>query len=261
LLAVMGVEPSGPVDRTDVMRRLAFDEDSPTSIVSALAGARESARRARETVSSDMWEALNVTWQAIAQGRFRAMRQPHAFAWVRERAAVISGIADSTMSRDEGWHFLMLGRCLERIDMTARLICVASLSNEAFAAWPTTLRACGAHEAFLRTYRGMETDRAAAEFLLLDRLFPRSIVPVLTRAERCLENLQSAGQRVGFTDEALRMLGRARAELEYRPLADITGNLPAEMERLQRTCSAATEAIDQRYFADAVAVSWLGGAT
>lgn len=259
LLAVMGVDNGGPMDRAAVMSQLAYDPESPSSIISALAGARESARRARETVSSDMWEALNVTWNAVLRGRFRSMRQPIAFSWVRERAAVIAGIADSTMSRDDGWQFLMLGRCIERVDMTARLICVASLSNGAFAAWPTTLRACGAHEAFLRTYRGMEADREAAEFLLLDRLFPRSIVQSLTRAEECLENLESVGQRAGFTDEAQRLLGRARAELEYRPLTDVLDNLPVEMQRLQRTCSAATDAIDQRYFAGAVAVSWHGG--
>ena len=37
----------------------------------------------------------------------------------------------------------------------------------------TSLRACGAYEAFVRTYKGLETERGAAEFLLLDRLFPR----------------------------------------------------------------------------------------
>ena len=110
-----------------------------------------------------------------------------------------------------------------------------------------------------RTVAQQEADRDAAEFLLLDRLFPRSVVSALTRAERSLENLESAGRRAGFSNEALRMLGRARAELEYRPLADIVFDLPVEMERLQRSCSAATDAVSNRYFAGAVAMSWLGG--
>ena len=61
-----------------------------------------------------------------------------------------------------------------------------------------SLRACGAYEAFLRTYRGLETERGAAEFLLLDRLFPRSVVFALNRAEQCLENLESAGSAPAF---------------------------------------------------------------
>ena len=76
--------------------------------------------------------------------------------------------------------------------MTSRLVASAALARGAGAPWTSTLRACGAYEAFLRTYRGLETERAAAEFLLLDRLFPRSVVFALNRAEQCLDNLESS---------------------------------------------------------------------
>jgi len=36
-------------------------------------------------------------------------------------------------------------------------------------------------------------------------------------------------------------------------------NLPREMERLQHTCAAATEAITKRYFAGSEATEWQGG--
>jgi len=260
LLSVMGVEHEGRVDRQAVLRMLMYDADSPSSIVSTIAATRESARRARETLSTELWEAINTTWRAIPSGRVRTMRSPAAFSWVRERTALVFGIADSTMSRDEGWQFLVLGRAIERADMTARLLTTTALSGIPTAAWTYTLRACGAYETFLRTYRGLETDRGAAEFLLLDRLFPRSVVYALGRAEQCLENLESSGSRAGFSDEAQRLLGRARAELEYRPLADIVQSLPHDMEQLQRTCTLATDAISRRYFEGAVAMTWLGGA-
>jgi uncharacterized alpha-E superfamily protein len=262
LLSVMGTEiPQGRLTLESALYRLAFDTDEGTSITSALEGARESARRARETLSTDMWEVINSTYRTLASGRFRAMRTQDAFRWVRERAAVINGTADATMSRDEGWQFLVLGRSIERADMTARLVATSALSPGPNSAWPTTLRACGAYQSFLRAYRGMETDREAAEYLLLDRLFPRSVVHALTRAEQCLVNLEATGgQRVGFQDEAQRLLGRARAELEYRSIGDIVTDLPNEMERLQRTCAAASDAVTHRYFAHAVAMSWQGGA-
>ena len=41
-----------------------------------IGGARESARRARETLSTDLWEVINSTYRTIASGRFRAMRTP-----------------------------------------------------------------------------------------------------------------------------------------------------------------------------------------
>jgi len=204
-----------------------------------------------------MWEAVNTTWRALPSGRFDSMSPPVAFSWVRDRAALINGTADATMPRDEGWQFLMLGRSIERADMTARLVAAASLSTS--SAWTTSLRACGGYESFLRTYRGLETDRVAAEFLVLDRLFPRSVVFALSRAEQCVQNLEASGQRAGFHNEAQRLLGRARTELEYRSLADVLTDLPHEMERLQRTCAQATDAVTRRYFAGAVAATWQGG--
>ena len=81
----------------------------------------------------------------------------------------------------------------------------------------------------------------------------------ITRAESCLDNLESSNQRTGFQNDAQRLLGRTRADLEYRTLADVVAQLPAEMERLQHTCAAATESVTRRYFAGAEATSWQGG--
>jgi uncharacterized alpha-E superfamily protein len=261
LLSIMGVTPpeDGPVTVSTTLELLAYDAQSPVSIAAALAAARESARRARETLSEPLWESINATWRAIPAGRFRALRPPATFRWVRDRAALINGTADATMTRDEGWQFLVLGRSIERADMTARLVATAAIASTGPApAWTTTLRACGGYEAFLRTYRG-QTDRQAAEFLLLDRLFPRSVVHALNQAEESLGNLESTGHRAGVHDDAQRLLGRTRTDLEYRSLSDVVVNLPREMERLQHTCAAATEAITKRYFAGSEATEWQGG--
>ncbi|WP_109507213.1 alpha-E domain-containing protein [Nocardioides speluncae] len=261
LLSIMGVDApdDGPVSVPTTLELLAYDAQSPVSIAAALAAARESARRARETLSEPLWESINATWRAIPSGRFRALRPPATFRWVRDRAALINGTADATMTRDEGWQFLVLGRSIERADMTARLVATAAIASTGPApAWTTTLRACGGYEAFLRAYRG-QTDRQAAEFLLLDRLFPRSVVHALDRAEDALATLESTGQRAGVRDDAQRLLGRTRTDLVYRSLSDVVVNLPREMERLQHTCAAATEAITQRYFAGSEATEWHGG--
>ncbi|MDQ7993853.1 MAG: alpha-E domain-containing protein, partial [Propionicimonas sp.] len=201
LLAVMG-SPVDPADLGDsneaVMSTLCYDAASPCSIAAAIGGAREAARRARETVSTEMWEAINTTWNSVKGGRLQRMRPASAFKHVRERCAVISGTADQTMSHDEGWHFLSLGRSIERVDMTARMISTAAVTAGPQSAWHNVLRGCGAHHAFVRTYGGVISDRDAAEFLLLDRLFPRSVVHTLTTAENALSELDQGGRRVGF---------------------------------------------------------------
>jgi uncharacterized alpha-E superfamily protein len=186
--------------------------------------------------------------------------RPHDyFTWVRERAAVVGGIIDATISRDETWAFMVLGRSIERADMTARLLTTRALAGSAGPSWTTLLRSCGAHEAFLRTYRGTASDERAAGFLLLDRLFPRSIVFALNQAEECLAALEPVTDRA-TVDEARRHIGFVRTNLEYRPLVDVLDALPKEMERVQRACSAASDAIRGRYFPSGAATTWVGEA-
>jgi len=175
---------------------------------------------------------------------------------VRDQTALINGTAETTMSRDEGWQFLMLGRSLERADMTARLLASAALSPG--HAWTTALRASGAHEAFLRSRRGLETETEVVEFLLLDRLFPGSVVFAISRAERCLANLESAAQPTGAEHDPQRLLGRTRAELEYRPTDELLADLPAAMDRFQRACGTVTEAVTRRFFSGSEALAWHG---
>lgn len=66
---------------------------------------------------------------------------------------------------------------------------------------------------YLRTYRRAVDASLVAEFLLLDRLFPRSVFRALTEAERCLSDLDPHPSRAGLEEEARRILGRARTDL------------------------------------------------
>ena len=141
------------VDSQLVLRLLARDRNNPSSLVGALIAARENARRARESISSELWECLNTT-RNEASARANSMLPHDFFAWVRERAAVVAGIINSSTSHDATWHFIMLGRSIERADMTARLITSQARLGEAGPGWITLLRSCGAYEAFLRATRG-----------------------------------------------------------------------------------------------------------
>lgn len=257
LLLLMGQQADG---EPDVLRSLCYDEGSPASFLSALSQAREAARRARETVSIEVWESINTTWLAMRGGRLQRMRPASMFKFVRERCAVISGLADGTMSHDEGWLFLTLGRSIERVDMTSRLLSTPSLAANSQRAWHHVLSGCGAHHAFVQRYGALASDRDAAEFLILDRLFPRSLIYTLGSAVDALTQLGPSNLRIRSDDAAMRMLGAARATLEYLPADEILHGLPGEMARLQLVCTQATEAISVRYFEGSAAAEWVGGA-
>lgn len=260
LLGVMGSAPTEPdtvVTRQDVLSKLAVDRMNPSSIAYALTAARENARRAREIVSTELWEILNTT-SARMPRRLHNEQTHEFFQWVRERSALAVGTVDSSTSRDEAWQFFTLGRAIERTDMTARLLATRSLTEESGPSWTTILRSCGAYEAYLRTYRGMPSSRNAAEFLLLDRLFPRSIIYSISTAEMCMSEIDPGRDRVGHSNSVLRALGRIRNDLEYRPIAEILADLPDYMERVQTVTREASEAIRHRFFPTQAEPSWIG---
>ncbi|GAA0391902.1 hypothetical protein Acor_17960 [Acrocarpospora corrugata] len=242
---------------TEVMvQRLAYDSDTPGSIAGCVRAARENARGVREIVSSEVWECLNVTWNQLPLRQVGAERLgPHGYLrYVRERAALFFGLADATMSRDDGWRFIVLGRSLERVDMIARLLTVHHEPGHA-ANWRLLLEACGADESFARTHRG--DSRRVLEFLLLDRLFPRSVMHALATAEQCLAELTPDHDRAGMSDSARAAIGRVRMSLEYADVADLDDQRPELLTALQAVCVIASEAITDRFFQH---VS-LGGAT
>jgi len=265
LLDVMGVSESaataGGVDAetvAGVMDLLAYDTVSPASITSAPSAARENARGAREVVSSEMWECLNITWHALAERRAASARLgPHTFfRYVRDRAALFEGLTASTMSRDDGWRFLVLGQALESVDMTARLIATRAVTYGHSTTLTSLLRASGAQEPYLRAYRGRLDPAHVAEFLLLDRLFPGSALFALTVAEEQLTALAPDTGRLGTSDEARRALGSTRAMLEFRSADELLSDLPGHLDLLRGVAADVSSAISRQYFRQVALVQW-----
>jgi len=261
LLKVIGsnTELQGPLDRNRLMELLTVDKDEPASVASSLGNARENARRVREVVNTELWECLNTTRSRLP--RKVALDRAHDFFnWVKERTALAVGIVESSTSRDEAWTFFTLGRSLERADMNARLLATSELTEASGPSWTTILRSCGAYEAYLRTYRGVPSATNAAEFLLLDRIFPRSVIFSLNRAEACLTELLPDGSRVGM-DETLLKLKQLGSNLEYRSAPAILANLTNEMHALQDGIDEVSRGIRDRFFPVNAIPTWVGEAS
>jgi uncharacterized alpha-E superfamily protein len=263
---VMGLRDAGagpvPVTMREVLDLLAYDLDNPSAIAGSLAAARENARGVRESLSGEIWECLNTTYLELPR-RISAARQfgPAPFcAYVRHRAAMYSGYVASTISRDAGYDFLALGRSLERADMTARLLAAAvGMPGREDEHWVTTLRACSAHEAYLRRYQRGVAGRPVLEFLLLDRQFPRSVLHALTIGEQALARLEPAADgdgRSGRGSEARRRIGRIRTDLEFLSPEALAHGLPERLQSIQRGVSDVSESVGRRYFGSSAPVGW-----
>src|SRR6266545_4138709 len=111
--------------RDNVIEFLALDKDNPSSILSCLSKARENARSIREVISSETWEQVNRFYLLVSsQAARRRARESSStfFSDVKLNAHLLAGVADNTTSHGEAWHFMQLGRLLERADNTSRLL-------------------------------------------------------------------------------------------------------------------------------------------
>ena len=227
-------EDSDALSREEVRHYLAFDRENPSSLVSCILRARTAARGVRESISSEMWEQLNTLYLSlVASHQLReAEADPYAFyRRVREGAQYFQGLADATLAHDELWHFVSLGKYLERADNVARVLSLEShlLDDEIkvhggdpLVRCLGVLRSCGSAEAYARYYSLRVEPARVVEFLLLNPVFPQSVRFSVSAAWDALRAIAGAyGSGAEGQDAALRPLGRLRSRLEHRAVDEV----------------------------------------
>ena len=97
---------------------------------------------------------------------------------------MISGLIDSTLPRDNAYHFIKIGCLLERADMTARIIDVGAGDiidregiNDAIdpILWGSLLEALSAKSAYRKAVSPIVEKNPIVDFLFKTESFPRSI--------------------------------------------------------------------------------------
>ncbi|MEP0314738.1 MAG: alpha-E domain-containing protein [Hyphomonas sp.] len=164
------------------------DRSNPSSVMSALHAARESARMTRTALTREMWEAINDFWMAVRDVLKRPPSEadlPEILTLIRQQGAQVRGATTGTMLRNDIYNFVMLGIMFERADNTARILDTkyyvllpssasvgSSLDN---VQWEMILRSASAERSFHWLNGGNITPRAIADFLIFDTRMPRSL--------------------------------------------------------------------------------------
>ena len=253
-------ERLGEATQENVVEFLTFDTTYPNSILSCLYTARENARSVREIISSEMWEQVNKFYLMVkGTSKKQALKASYDFfTRIKTASHLFSGIADSTMSHGEAWHFGRLGGLLERADKTSRILDVKYFILLPDVAeigtplddiqWSALLKSASAFEMYRKRFGPISTD-SIADFLILDREFPRAVHHCLMEAEKSLHTITGSASGM-FQNPAEQLLGRLRAELNYAHIDEIIeGGLHEFLDDLQTRLNRIGDAIFDTFFA------------
>jgi len=252
---------NGAIDAETLTHLLTLDRTNPSSIISCIAAARENLRQVREQCGSDMWEQLNRLFlqvKSTASTEAGLLDSYVFFRAVQEGAHLFQGVTDSTMSHGEGWHYIQLGRFVERTDSVARLIGShfnrlphpvddQAVESEEYLEWVGLLKSCAAFQAYCKAHTAELRPLRVAEFLLLNPSFPHSVRFSVDMVHSALRAISELTERKA--EQPVRIAGRLRATLSFSQIDEIMASgANAFVDSIRWQCTQAHSAIHQIYF-------------
>ena len=191
------------VDAYTLAGVLVEEKSNPASVLACWARARENARQVRTYLPLPVWTCLN-------QGHLWIQGSSFSEAWAKtpvtlvqeaiDRLRLFAGVVDGIMCRDDSWHFLQLGRFMERTQNQAALLSSWSeVACERWAAlslsWSGPLRMCGAYEVYCRRHSMDIRKESVLDLLIGDANLPRSLYFSVRRIEQMLAGIDPLGTR------------------------------------------------------------------
>ena len=260
LLNIMGCaeafgEHYNVADERNVTRFLIADERNPGSIQSSLNGARDNARGLRDQLQRETWEQINDLYLYSKRDAGNSLGRRRRYQFMQEivlRRQAIIGISSSCMSRNPVYRFIVMGRSLERADMTTRILDSSAIEllgrhaddHEAYSnlRWVSVLRSLSAYQMYRQSVQVRVNGRAVLRYLLQDRAFPRSV-------EFCLNDLSSCLRELPNNRKPRRILGRVLREIDEADLHTLADTGPdAFLDHIQVGFNDIHDAIAEIYF-------------
>ena len=248
--------PESLADGFEITYSLAFERFNQSSLISSLRFARDNGRQVREQISTEMWNRLNRLYLRLVPIDFTAMwnEQPgHVFREIVEELHMLEGTTYSTMRHGEGWHFLQLGRYIERVQLVSRLLDLhfgqASRAGAPpnYLDWLVLLRSCTAFEAYCKVYTANIRRDRVAEFLLFDAEFPHSVRFATEHLTAALSHVAigaPASRRAGCE----RLAGRLKASVDFGQIEELmSGSIDLFLANISTQCEQIHEAVYAAY--------------
>jgi len=189
-------------DEVSVLSFICGDERYSGSIISSLMAARENLRTTRDVIPREIWEEINQLYLIVreqVQAGITPRKRDAFLNRVIRSCQTVNGLIEGSLSYTQVRTFLMIGRQLERADMTTRIIDVRSanllprgpgeLTPFENIQWMSVLKSLTGYQMYRQHVRLRIRGPDVLEFLLQDRHFPRAVGTSLERLANALQTL------------------------------------------------------------------------
>jgi len=238
-----------------ITQTLAFNRVNPSSLVSSLRFARDNARQVREHLSTEVWEHLNKLYLRLLPVTTDAVwshSPERIFREALEDFHTLQGVVLSTLTHNEGYHFLQLGRYIERAQLISRLLDLHFRSQPGkptpkYFDWLVLLKFCCAFEPYSRAYTASIRPERIAQFLIFDPEFPHSVRFAVDRVVDSLSRVAPAAPPARRATVE-RLAGKLKAAVDFGQVEDLmSGAIVPFLADITHQCEQIHEAVHVSY--------------
>ncbi len=203
-------------DERNVVKFLLADDSNPGSLLNSVRMARENARTTREIIPTEAWERINEFYLYVRKNVDKALKREGRHKFLHDvitNCNQMTGLLFGNMSHGNAYHFIRIGRNLERADMTTRIVDAGCLNlvqenpdipdSYDNILWMNVLRSLSAYQMYRQNVLDRVNGEDVVDFLIKDIEFPRAVA-------HCLSELESCFSMLPHNDHPLRSITHSR---------------------------------------------------
>ena len=254
------IEADITLEEEAVLFNVGLNLEQPYSIINTFINAHENARSSRDLISTELFECINRINHSIKGYPIEKFVKSGLYEFtsiVTQSASEIRSKIKSTLLHDEVHAIIMLGVHLERALQVSRII-NSKLSDVAASKeiygdsidgsyqWSTLLKCVSTYDMMRRFYKKTPSRKTSLEFLILNEECPRSIKNCLTQIYKYICIISKNRQIPN--DSAAFLIGKMKAEFEYKLITDIDDNLEEFIADLIEKLVLIADKLEANYF-------------
>ena len=239
-----------------IMKFLLADTRNPGSLLNSLKFARENARSIRGILPREGWQKLNELYLSTKSDLPTAISRRNRYDFLASLIGSVqqlTGLLAGTMTHNYGYHFVRIGRNLERADMTSRILdtlTVETILDEGqeeitsyeYMLWMSVLKSLSAYQSYRQEVHTAVSRSSILKFMLKHRDFPRAIL-------HCLLEIQNSTQKLPRHIKPIRSLNRIIRSVETTKVEGVNSRQQhAFMDHFQLDIAEYNKCFSETYF-------------